>query len=100
MNRGTKENHSHKTKMKTETPHQNVTAATAASAPKRRMRRRARTNSALSTQDSALSSRRHRAHPFQPLPEFAHLRPDQLDYIHDLLRDSTLADVQQQLHMD
>ena len=86
--------------MKTETPNQNVTAATAASAPKRRMRRRARTNSALSTQDSALSSRRHRAHPFQPLPEFAHLRPDQLEYIHDLLRDSTLADVQQQLHMD
>src|SRR5687767_6794099 len=84
--------------MKTETPNQNATPN--ASAPKRSMRRRARTNSALSTQDSALSSRRHRAHPFQPLPEFAHLRPDQLEYIHDLLRDSTLADVQQQLHMD
>src|SRR5688500_7354635 len=58
------------------------------------------TKSDIKNQKSEIPSRRHRAHPFQPLPEFAHLRPDQLEYIHDLLRDSTLADVQQQLHMD
>src|SRR5687767_14609957 len=67
-----------------------------ASAPKRRMRRRACTKSEISNHKSEIipvpnpvhpvnpvqkKSSSVRAHPFQPLPEFAHLRPDQLDYI-------------------
>ena len=87
--------------MKTETTTPSTTATNpSVPTPKRRMRRHARTQSTISNHKSELPRRRPRAKPFQPLPQFAHLRPDQLEYIHDLLRDSTLADVQQQLHMD
>src|SRR6185436_10846925 len=58
------------------------------------------TSSAPSALRTETKTKRHRARPFQPPPEFAHLRLDQLEFIHDLFRDSTLADVQQQLYTD
>src|SRR5688572_26288436 len=104
--------------MKTETPKQHATTRhkseipvhpvnpvqkPTASAPKRRIRRRACTKAEISNHKSEIpvpnpvhpvnpvqkKSSSVRAKPFETLPEFAHLRPDQLDYIHDLLRDST-----------
>ncbi|HEX7859278.1 MAG TPA: hypothetical protein VF773_03055 [Verrucomicrobiae bacterium] len=93
-------------------------AQTHGTAPKRRMRRTPPTldrnpnlnpspSSSMSSASSAVNStpsethcaqrRRHRARPFEPLPEFAALTKPELERIHELLRTSTLAEVQAHL---
>ena len=75
-------------------------AATPSSRPsrRRRMRRRACPKSDSTHQKSEIPSRPvrrrvRRASPFQPLPELAHLSPDDLAEIHNSLRDLTVPQV-------
>ena len=63
-------------------------------APRRRMRRRASPQSEIRNQKSEIPHRRpRRSRPFQPLPELAHLSPDDLAEIHNTLRDLTVPQV-------
>src|SRR5688572_28732401 len=71
---------------------------TASRTPRRRMRRRL-THSSIPNPVHPVNPvqtppRRHRARPFQTLPEFAALTRDQLEYIHAIIRNKTLADAQ------
>ena len=93
------------TEMNTETKSKIIeatepSAATASprSSRRRRMRRRACSQSAIRNQKSeipphASRPRVRRASPFQPLPELAHLSPDDLTEIHNTLRDLTVPQV-------
>src|SRR5437868_132504 len=37
--------------------------------------------------------------PFKPIPELEHLTPDHLEKVHDILRSTTYADAQQDIHI-
>lgn len=54
-------------------------------------------SSASPAADKHSQTPRRGGKPFQPLPEFASLSREQLDYIHDLLRGKTYEDAQQEI---
>ena len=89
--------------MNTETQITPPKTTTAARTPRRRMRRS--THSSHVPHPSHSSHKpspnrklaRRRSSPFQTLPEFASLTRDQLEYIHEIIRNKTLADAQQEI---